>query len=106
MGAGPAGATLGYELARRGVGVLILDKARLPRYKACAGGITVRTARLLDFDVESVAQRVVYGVRVVYKGKKEFTRWYDKPLIYTVMRDEFDYFLVKRAEEAGAVMAG
>ncbi|MFC1999997.1 geranylgeranyl reductase family protein, partial [Chloroflexota bacterium] len=100
------GATLGYELARRGVGVLILDKARLPRYKACAGGITVRTARLLDFDVESVAQRVVYGVRVVYKGKKEFTRWYDKPLIYTVMRDEFDYFLVKRAEEAGAVMAG
>jgi len=106
VGAGPAGATLGYELARKGVGVLILEKARLPRYKVCAGGITAKTARLLDFDIESIAQQVVYGIRVVYKGKKEFTRWYDKPLIYMVMRDEFDYFLVKRAEEAGAVVAG
>ena len=105
VGAGPAGATMGYELARRGVEVLILDKARLPRYKACAGGVTVKTAKLLDFDIESVAQQVVYGVRVVYKGKKEFTRWYDQPLIYTVMRDEFDHFLVKRAEEAGAAVA-
>jgi len=105
VGAGPAGATLGYELARKGIEALILEKDRLPRYKPCAGGVTVKTAKLLDLDIEPVTRQVVYGVRAVYKGKKEFTRWYDKPLIYMVMRDEFDYLLVRRAQEAGAVVA-
>jgi geranylgeranyl reductase family protein len=102
VGAGPAGATLGYELARKGVDVLILEKERLPRYKACAGGVTVKTARLLDFDVGDVAQRVVTGVRVSYKGSREFARHYGQPLVYMVMRDEFDQCLVQRAKEAGA----
>jgi len=105
VGAGPAGATLGYELARKGVEVLILEKERLPRYKPCAGGITVKTAKLLDFDLSSVARQVTYGARVTYKDNREFTKWYDQPLIYMVMRDEFDYFLVQRAEEAGATVA-
>jgi len=30
VGAGPSGATLGYELARRGIEVLILEKEKLP----------------------------------------------------------------------------
>ena len=30
VGAGPAGATLGYELARKGIEVLILEKEKLP----------------------------------------------------------------------------
>lgn len=105
VGAGPAGATLGYELARKGIEVLVLEKEKLPRYKPCAGGITVKTANLLDFDIAPVAQHVVYGVRVTYKNNKEFTRRYDKPLIYTVMREEFDHLLVRRAQEAGAVVA-
>jgi len=105
VGAGPAGATLACELARRGVDVLVLEKERLPRYKACAGGITVKAAGLLGFDVAAVAEQTVRGVRVVYKGKKEFTKWYDKPLFYTVMRQEFDHLLVQRAEDAGANVA-
>jgi len=102
VGAGPAGATLGYELATKGINVLILEKERLPRYKACAGGVTVKTARLLDFDIGDVAQRVVTGVRVSYKGSKRFARDYGQPLVYMVMRDEFDQCLVQRAREAGA----
>jgi geranylgeranyl reductase family protein len=105
VGAGPAGATLGYELARKGVEVLILEKERLPRYKPCAGGITVKTVKLLDLDISPVTQQVTYGARVTCKDDREFTKWYDQPLIYMVMRDEFDYFLVQRAEEAGAVVA-
>jgi geranylgeranyl reductase family protein len=105
VGAGPAGATLGYELARKGVEVLILEKERLPRYKPCAGGITVKTLKLLDLDISPVTHQTVYGARVTYKDNSEFTKWYDKPLIYMVMRDEFDYFLVQRAEEAGVVVA-
>lgn len=104
VGAGPAGSTLGYELARKGVGVLVLEKERIPRYKTCAGGITVKTARLLDFDIGSVTQDVVQGARVVYKGNRAFTKSYDKPLIYMVMRNDFDYLLAQRAREAGAVL--
>jgi geranylgeranyl reductase family protein len=105
VGAGPASATLGHALARKGIEVLILEKEKLPRYKACAGGITAKTAKLLDFDIGPLTQQVIHGVRVVYKGNKEFTKWYNKPLIYMVMRDEFDYFLVRRALEAGATVA-
>jgi geranylgeranyl reductase family protein len=105
VGSGPAGATLGYELARRGVEVLILEKERLPRYKLCAGGITVKTANLLGPDIGPVTRQAVYGVRVLYKDKSEFTRRYDRPLVYMVMRDEFDGLLVQRAEESGAVVA-
>lgn len=104
VGAGPAGATLGYELSREGVKVLILEKERLPRYKTCAGGITVKAAGLLDLDISPIVHHVTYGVRVIYKNKKEFTKWYDKPLIYMVMRDEFDHLLVQRAQAAGAVV--
>ena len=55
VGAGPAGATLAYELARRGIGVLLLEKEKLPRHKCCAGGVTSKAARLLDFDISEVA---------------------------------------------------
>ncbi len=103
-GAGPAGATLGYELARRGAGVLLLEKKRLPRYKPCAGGITVKAAKGLGLDIAPVTRSVVRGVKVTYKGRRSFTKWYDKPLIFMVMRDEFDHLLVRRAQDAGAML--
>ena len=33
VGAGPGGATLAYELARKGMKALIVERERLPRYK-------------------------------------------------------------------------
>ncbi len=104
IGAGPAGSTLGYELAKKGIDVLILEKERLPRYKPCAGGITVKTAKLLGFDFSPVVRDTVQGARVAYKNSRAFTKWYDKPLIYMVMRSDFDHLLVQRAREAGAVV--
>jgi geranylgeranyl reductase family protein len=105
VGAGPAGATLAYELARQGMDVLILDKERLPRYKACAGGITVKTAKVLGFDFSSVIRDTVRGAKVAYGTKRSFTKSYPQPLIHMVMRDEFDQLLVQRAREAGATLA-
>jgi flavin-dependent dehydrogenase len=54
VGGGPAGGTAAYELARRGLNVVLLEKERLPRYKVCAGGLTLKTAQLLDFDLTPV----------------------------------------------------
>ncbi len=107
VGAGPAGATLGYELAKREIETLILEGKELPRYKACAGGITVRAAKLLDFDIAPVVEQTITGIRITYKLGKGCLRQYDKPIVYMVMRDKFDYLLVQKAQDAGAeVCAG
>lgn len=47
-GCGPAGATAGLALARRGRSVLMLDKARFPRPKLCGGLLTWKSVRLLE----------------------------------------------------------
>ena len=39
VGAGPAGATAARVAAENGGRVLLLDKARFPRYKTCGGGL-------------------------------------------------------------------
>jgi geranylgeranyl reductase family protein len=104
IGAGQAGATLAYELAKRGIGVLVLEKEKLPRYKCCAGGVTSKAAKLLDFDISEVVEDVVYELSFTFKLGKPYLRQHSQPLIYTVMRDVFDHFLVKRAQQLGAVL--
>ena len=56
VGAGPAGSTTAYRLARAGARVLLLDKARFPRDKPCGGGVTLRAARLLPFSLDPVVE--------------------------------------------------
>jgi geranylgeranyl reductase family protein len=104
VGGGPAGATLAYELARRGIGVLLLEKEKLPRYKCCAGGVTSKAAKLLDFDISEVVEDVIYEVSFTFNLGSPYRGQHSQPLMYTVMRDVFDYFLVMRAQQLGAVL--
>jgi geranylgeranyl reductase family protein len=104
IGAGPAGATLAYELAKRGIGVLVLEKEKLPRYKCCAGGVTSKAAKLLDFDISEVVEDVIYELSFTFNMGSPYLGQHSQPLIYTVMRDVFDYFLVKKAQQLGAVL--
>jgi geranylgeranyl reductase family protein len=104
VGAGPAGATLAYELAKRGIGVLVLEKEKLPRYKCCAGGVTSKAAKLLDFDISEVVEDVIYELSFTYNMGSSYLGQHSQPLIYTVMRDVFDYFLVEKAQQLGAVL--
>ncbi len=50
IGAGPAGASAAYHLAKRGRSVLMLEKQTLPRYKPCSGGVSPAIAQWFDFD--------------------------------------------------------
>jgi len=50
IGSGPAGALAALELAKNGITVAIIDKATLPRYKTCGGGLVFRGRKLLDFN--------------------------------------------------------
>lgn len=103
-GAGPAGSVLAYELARKGIKVLLLEKDRLPRPKVCAGGITVRATSLLPFNFSEIVENVIQNVRLSFHTRPEKLLTYDKPLAYMVMRSNFDYMLASNARSAGAVL--
>jgi len=102
VGAGPAGATLAYELAKKNVKLLLLEKEKLPRHKTCAGGINVKTAMLLDFPINPVVEKIVYGARFSYRCRPQQTRRYPYPITYMVSRPSFDSLLVEKAVQAGA----
>jgi geranylgeranyl reductase family protein len=91
-----------YDLANAGAKVLVLEKERLPRYKACGGGLTQKSVGLLPFDVSSVVEDTIRRVRFTFKLDDPLELSYPQPLIYTVMRDRFDQFLMEKALAAGA----
>ncbi len=102
VGAGPAGSTAAYGLARGGASVLLVDKARFPRDKPCGGGVTLRAARLLPFSIDPVVEDVVdrFELRLGYRSS--FERASDEPLCLMTQRRRLDEFLARQAEDAGA----
>jgi geranylgeranyl reductase family protein len=104
VGAGPSGAVLAYELAKKGVRVLVVERRGLPRDKTCAGGITVRAAAILPFEFGQCIEDTIYGVRLSFKMKAKRVRTYPEPLAFMVSRDKFDFWLVSKAREAGATV--
>ena len=103
VGTGPAGATLARELVKRSIGGLVLEKEKFPRYKCCAGGVTSKAAKLLDFDISGVVEDIISEVSFTFNLGNPYLGQHSQPLIYTVMRDVFDHFLVTRAQQLGAV---
>ena len=103
-GAGPAGSTAARECASLGLSVLLLDRAAFPRDKPCGGGVNVRAARLLPFDLDPVVERTATAVRFSIKLSRSFDRSYPASLTYLTQRSRLDAFLVERAVESGAVL--
>lgn len=102
VGAGPAGALLAYLLARRGLDVLVLEKATLPRYKTCGGGVTLKTVQNLPFDASPVFECQAVGGILSYAGRQLLKAELGWTIAWTVMRGRFDHFLMEQAVHAGA----
>jgi len=102
VGAGPAGSTAARELASAGARVLVTDRAVFPRYKACGGGIAVRTERLLPFPIEQVVEAAVSIVQLRHGARQVVSKDGGRPFARMVMRDRFDALLMEKALEAGA----
>jgi len=92
IGAGPAGALLAYLLAVRGLQVVLVEKARLPRVKPCGGGLNWKTVALLPFAIDPVVERIVSQVAFTQNLRHPFTRTYPEPLVTMVTRCAFDHF--------------
>ena len=103
VGAGPAGASTAYHLARQGYSVLILEKAVLPRYKPCSGAVSPGIATYFAFDFTPVIDCERRQVRYTWKlgDPVEATLTTVEP-IWLVRRDRFDHFLVQQAQAEGA----
>jgi geranylgeranyl reductase family protein len=102
VGTGPAGAVLAYLLAKRGLDVLILERATLPRYKSCGGGVTWKAMQNLPFDASAVFEQKAVGGVVTYAGQQLLKVEVGWPVAWLVMRDRFDHYLVQQAVLAGA----
>jgi geranylgeranyl reductase family protein len=102
VGAGPAGSSSAYRLARAGVRVLILEKARFPRDKPCGGGISSRAMRELPIDPRPVVEHVADRMELSFRGGHPFVRYGRGPLAYLTQRRRLDQFLAEQAAHAGA----
>jgi geranylgeranyl reductase family protein len=110
VGAGPAGATAAYLLAKGGFGVQLIDKRHFPRPKLCAGLLTWKTvdllATLFGVTTEALRQkkiithacqdyRVYYGARQIGQGRLDFP-------FHFVQRPVYDQLWLNLAHAAGA----
>src|ERR687887_418223 len=86
VGAGPAGSTTAYRLARAGARVCLLDRARFPRDKPCGGGLTLRAVRELPFSVEPVVEDRVHTLELGFRYGRRWSRDAKEPLVLMTQR--------------------
>ena len=101
VGAGPAGSSAAYRLARAHARVLLIDKARFPRDKPCGGGLTTRAVRQLPFSVEPVVEDRITRARCRLRYGPVMERGSAHILCVMTQRRKLDAFMVERAVEAG-----
>lgn len=102
VGAGPAGASAAYAAAVAGRRVLLLEKAELPRYKTCGGGIIGPSRDSLPPGFELPFRDRVHAVTFSHNGRFARTRRSRQMLFGLINRPEFDQQLVEHAQKAGA----
>jgi geranylgeranyl reductase family protein len=104
VGAGPAGAAAALSAAAHGARVLLLEKAAIPRYKRCGGGLIGPSQRVLadlGVDVAALARDTCGRFTFTHGGRRAFTRT-APPFLPMVTRAELDARLVAVAQSRGA----
>ena len=118
VGAGPAGSTAAYLLARQGFSVALVDRARFPRDKTCGDGITPRGARVLKridaLELVSSRSYACRGVDVRGHGVDgraiEFTMRFDRGVdgepgdLLVLPRFALDALMLRHAMSAGPTL--
>ncbi|WP_204102405.1 MULTISPECIES: geranylgeranyl reductase family protein [Spirulina sp. CCY15215] len=102
IGAGPGGASAAYHLAKRGRKVLVLEKAKLPRYKPCGGGVSPVVAQWFDFDFSPAIAAKVDGVEFTWQQGDRVAANLNTEPMWMVKRDVLDRLLLEQAQALGA----
>ena len=102
VGGGPAGSTCARLLRQAGWQVLVMDRARFPRDKVCAGWVTPGVFRLLDLDpseyrATGLTIQDITGFRTSVMGEAAVETRYGRTISYAIRRCEFDAFLLNRS---------
>ncbi len=93
---------MAYLLAERGLEVVLIEKARLPHYKTCGGGVTLKAVKNLPFDANPSFDEMAVGGILSYAGRQLIKTDSQPTGGWLVMRDHFDHYLVQQAVQAGA----
>lgn len=104
VGAGPAGSAAAIAAAAEGARVLLLERAALPRYKRCGGGLIGPSQRALadlGVDVGALARDTCGRFTFTHGGRRGFTRT-APPFLPMVTRADLDAHLVEVAQAHGA----
>jgi flavin-dependent dehydrogenase len=104
VGAGPAGAVAAYELARRGISVLLVERQKFPRYKVCGACVNARAlATLQSVGLDSrTAHLKGIPLRRLDLGCGKRALHLPLPGGIAVSREQFDQCLVQAAIDEGA----
>jgi geranylgeranyl reductase family protein len=116
VGGGPAGSALAWDLARRGVTPLLLDRSRFPREKVCGDYVEPRGLRIIqkmgcldclqaDSPLPISHSATFVNTECAYKGKIPFygLRNDMPPHGYIIPREKLDSVLFETAANARAV---
>jgi flavin-dependent dehydrogenase len=114
LGAGPAGLSTALHLARDfphlvsspqgATRILVLDKARHPRPKLCAGGLVADAETILarlGLDVDEVPHVDAPAVHFDFEGRGLSIRNRKRHTLRVIRRDEFDAWLAGKVRERG-----
>jgi geranylgeranyl reductase family protein len=105
VGAGPAGASAARVAAEADCRVLLLERAAIPRYKACGGGLIGCSQAFLPDRLGVTIHDEIEAVTFSLEGRKQRTlRSEGAVRCKMVFRDELDAALTRVAAEAGAMV--
>ena len=108
LGGGPGGLSTALHLARDfpqlTPRILILEKARYPRPKLCAGGLVIDAEVILQrlgLDVSEVPHVDADRIHFDFEAKGLNMRVPRRHALRVIRRDEFDHWLARKAETRG-----
>src|SRR5215207_1541026 len=113
VGCGPAGSVSAWLLAERGHRVLLFDKARFPRHKACSEYVNPAGARLLidlglERDLDALGAHHMDGMLIHAPGGHRFLADFGAATpgsgAIGLSRFRLDSLLLDRARDAGVVV--
>lgn len=115
VGAGPAGTSCAYTLAKAGVSVLLIERGEYPGSKNVMGGVLYRKMMediIPGFYKEAPVERPIVEQRFMMLDKESAVtfsykglEWAQEPYNnFTVLRAKFDQWFADKAVEQGALL--